>query len=47
MSGAAEALASLQARIGQEVHVSDWMTVTQDRVVAFADATALPMHGRC
>ena len=39
MSGAAEALASLQARIGQEVHVSDWMTVTQDRVVAFADAT--------
>lgn len=39
MSGAAEALASLQARIGHEVHVSDWMTVTQDRVVAFADAT--------
>ena len=39
MSGAAEALASLQARIGQEVHLSDWMTVTQDRVIAFADAT--------
>ncbi|MFM7708313.1 MAG: MaoC family dehydratase [Gammaproteobacteria bacterium] len=36
---ATAALALLQARLGQEVHVSDWMTVTQDRVVAFADAT--------
>lgn len=37
--GTATALAALQSRIGQEVHVSDWMTVTQERVVAFADAT--------
>jgi len=36
---ATAALALLQARLGQEVHASDWMTVTQDRVVAFADAT--------
>ena len=36
---AADALAALQARIGEEVHVSDWLTVTQDRVHAFADAT--------
>ena len=33
------ALQSLQARVGQEVHVSDWLTVTQDRVNAFAAAT--------
>ena len=39
MSGAATALASLHTRIGEEVHVSDWMTMDQDRVVAFADAT--------
>lgn len=35
----AAALAALQARIGQEVHVSDWLTMTQERIVAFADAT--------
>jgi acyl dehydratase len=33
------ALESLRSRIGQEVHVSDWLTVTQDRVNAFAAAT--------
>lgn len=36
---AADALAALQARIGEDVHLSDWLTVTQDRVEAFADAT--------
>ncbi|MEZ5457921.1 MAG: MaoC family dehydratase [Steroidobacteraceae bacterium] len=36
---AAAALQSLQAQVGQEVHVSDWLTVTQDRVNAFAAAT--------
>ena len=36
---AATALAALQARIGQEVHVSDWLPITQQRVDAFADAT--------
>ena len=36
---AATALAALQSRIGQEVHVSDWLPITQQRVDAFADAT--------
>ncbi|MFO0509523.1 MAG: MaoC family dehydratase [Gammaproteobacteria bacterium] len=36
---AADALGALQARIGEDVHLSDWLTVTQDRVHAFADAT--------
>ncbi|NDE01612.1 MAG: MaoC family dehydratase [Gammaproteobacteria bacterium] len=35
----AAALAVLQAKVGQQVHLSDWMTVTQDRINAFADAT--------
>ena len=35
----ASALATLQARVGQEVHVSDWMTITQERINAFATAT--------
>ena len=34
-----EVLASLQARIGQEIHQSDWLEVTQQRINAFADAT--------
>jgi len=38
-SALASALATLQTRIGQEVHVSDWLTVTQERINAFADAT--------
>lgn len=33
------ALAALQARVGSEVHVSDWMTITQDRIDQFAKAT--------
>lgn len=33
------ALESLRGRVGQEVHVSDWLTITQDRVNAFAAAT--------
>ncbi len=36
---AANALAALQARVGQEVHVSDWLLITQHRVDAFAGAT--------
>lgn len=35
----AEALAHLQTRIGQEVHVSDWLTVSQERINAFGAAT--------
>ena len=38
-AAAAAALAGLQARIGQEVHVSDWLVVTQQRVDEFAAAT--------
>jgi len=30
----------LRGRIGQEVHVSDWLTITQQRIDAFADATS-------
>jgi acyl dehydratase len=33
-------LAELQARIGHEVHLSDWLTITQQRIDAFADATS-------
>ena len=36
----AELLAQLTARVGQEVHVSDWLTITQQRIDAFADATS-------
>ena len=35
----ATALAALQAMVGQQVHLSEWMTITQERVNAFADAT--------
>lgn len=38
-NAAASALATLHARVGQEVHVSDWMTITQERINAFAEAT--------
>jgi acyl dehydratase len=34
-----ETLAELPPRVGQEVAVSDWITVTQDQVQLFADAT--------
>lgn len=32
-------LQELAARVGQEVAVSDWLEITQDRINAFADAT--------
>ncbi len=35
MAGVAE----LQERVGEELGVSDWLTVDQDRIDAFADAT--------
>jgi acyl dehydratase len=34
-----QVLADLQQRVGQEIHVSDWIEVTQQRIDAFADAT--------
>ncbi|MEO8310800.1 MAG: MaoC family dehydratase [Caldimonas sp.] len=34
-----ETIAELQALVGQEVGVSDWITVTQERIQLFADAT--------
>ncbi len=34
-----ETIAELQALVGQEVGVSDWITVTQKRIQLFADAT--------
>jgi acyl dehydratase len=35
----AELLALLQERVGQEVHLSDWLEVTQGRINQFAEAT--------
>jgi acyl dehydratase len=35
----AAALATLQSKVGTEVHTSDWLTITQDRINAFAAAT--------
>lgn len=35
----ATALADLQAQVGTETHVSEWMTITQEMVNAFAEAT--------
>lgn len=35
----AEVLEELQGKIGEEIHVSDWLTVSQDLVNRFADAT--------
>lgn len=34
-----QALDYLQARVGEEIHVSDWLQITQDRINAFAAAT--------
>ncbi len=34
-----EHLADLQARVGEEVGVSEWITVDQNRIKLFADAT--------
>ena len=33
-------LSQLQERVGQEVHLSDWLTIRQQRIDAFADATS-------
>lgn len=30
----------LRSKVGQETHLSDWFTVSQERINAFADATA-------
>jgi acyl dehydratase len=38
-SAARRVLADLQTRIGQEIHASDWLEVTQQRIDAFAAAT--------
>ena len=40
MSATYEAvLAQLRSQVGQEVHVSDWVAVDQDRIERFAEAT--------
>jgi acyl dehydratase len=39
---AAAAFEALTKQVGQEVHVSDWLTITQDRINAFAAATDDP-----
>jgi len=38
-SEARETFLTLQTQIGQEVHVGDWLTITQDRVDQFANVT--------
>jgi acyl dehydratase len=35
----ADALTALQEQTGQEIHVSDWLDITQDMVNAFGEAT--------
>ncbi len=35
----ADALKSLQSRIGQEIHLSDWLTIDQAMIDGFANAT--------
>ena len=39
MSAQQAVLSELQGRIGQEIHLSPWLEMTQERVRAFADAT--------
>lgn len=34
-----QALAELQSKVGSELHVGDWLTVTQERINQFAEAT--------
>jgi acyl dehydratase len=34
-----EALATLRSRVGEVVHLSDWLEITQERVTKFADVT--------
>jgi len=36
---ARELFLQLRAQIGEEVHVGDWLTITQDRIDQFADVT--------
>jgi acyl dehydratase len=36
------ALAVVQGEVGEETHVSEWMTITQEMVNAFAEATRDP-----
>lgn len=36
---AAAAYETLRAQLGKEVHVSEWMTISQERINDFADAT--------
>jgi len=36
---AEETIERLRARIGQEIHVSDWLQVTQEMIDAFAEVT--------
>ena len=35
----ADALSSLRARVGQEIHTSDWLTIDQALIDGFANAT--------
>lgn len=35
----AEALTDLQSKVGEEIHVSDWLNVTQELIDMFANAT--------
>jgi len=37
--GLEDALADLQSKVGTEIHVSDWIEMTQDKVNAFGKAT--------
>jgi acyl dehydratase len=34
-----QAQAFLQAKVGEEIHLSDWLTVTQEMITAFGKAT--------
>lgn len=34
-----ESIADLRSRVGEEVFVTDWLQITQDRINAFAEAT--------
>jgi len=36
---ASQVLERLQAQVGQEIHASDWLQITQERINAFAEAT--------
>jgi len=40
MSEQAAAFETLQAQVGQEIHTSEWLEITQERINTFADATS-------